>query len=263
MVTESDLAEYLDEIRKQVCACCIERPPGGPPCAALGKQCGVELHLRQLIDAIHEVHSPLIEPYLNHNRQAICEHCAFLQSSICPCPMDYLAIPLVQAVETVDERRGRREKGRQLLSSLPGSGETALGEIARFYGDAAGRWTGCDWPTRFGRTGLDLNGCPSTEAESMAVDSVGREEAKDWEAAAGWLARIERLSEQAEAQAALAVKAANAGEWEEAVEHARRACLIEFSSGRPIHRATRLTWAPLRHAIEVAAAVIAETTEAT
>jgi hypothetical protein len=255
MVTEPDLAEYLDEIRKQVCACCVERPPGGPPCAPLGKQCGVELHLPQLIDAIHEVHSPLIEPYLNHNRQEICQHCPFLHSSICPCPMDYLAIPLVQAVETVDERRGRRDKARQLVSSLPGSGETALGEIGQLFTAAAGRWTGCDWPTRFGRTGLDLNGCPASEAEAMAVDTVGREEAKDWEAAAGWLARIERLSEQAEAQAALAVTAANAGEWEEAVDHARRACAIEFASGRAIHRATRLTWGPLCRAIEAASAL--------
>ena len=38
--------EYLAEIRKQVCSRCVERPPGGPPCAPLGKQCGVEMHLR-------------------------------------------------------------------------------------------------------------------------------------------------------------------------------------------------------------------------
>jgi hypothetical protein len=105
MLTEAELSEYLDEIRRQVCSRCIERPPGGPPCAPLGKQCGVEVHLPQLIEAIHEVRSGLIEPYLGNNRRKICEHCAALHSDLCPCPMDYLAVLVVQAVETVDKRR--------------------------------------------------------------------------------------------------------------------------------------------------------------
>ena len=33
MVAECELAEYLDEIRREVCSRCVERPPGGPPCA--------------------------------------------------------------------------------------------------------------------------------------------------------------------------------------------------------------------------------------
>ena len=105
MVTETELNEYLDEIREQVCSRCVERPPNCPPCAPLGKQCGIEMHLPQIVDAIHEVRSDLIAPYLDHNRNRICETCAFHHSSICPCPMDYLAVLLVQAVETVDKRR--------------------------------------------------------------------------------------------------------------------------------------------------------------
>jgi hypothetical protein len=104
MPAQVDLSEYMDEIRKHVCSRCVERPPGGPPCAPLGKQCGIELHLPQLITAIHERQSPLIQPYLEHNRSEICQHCQFLHSSICPCPMDYLAVLLVEAVEKVDER---------------------------------------------------------------------------------------------------------------------------------------------------------------
>jgi hypothetical protein len=111
VVTEAVATEYLDEIRKQVCPHCVERPPGGPPCAPLGKPCGIELHLPDLIDVIHEVGSPLIEPYLNQNRKEICEGCAFHHGSNCPCPMDYLAVLLVEAVETVDRRREQREQG--------------------------------------------------------------------------------------------------------------------------------------------------------
>jgi hypothetical protein len=105
MVTAAELDEYLDEIRKQVCSHCIERPPGGPPCAPLGKQCGIEMHLPALIDAIHGVESASIAPYLNNNRRLICETCPRHHHEGCPCPMDYLAVLLVQAVETVDARR--------------------------------------------------------------------------------------------------------------------------------------------------------------
>jgi hypothetical protein len=104
MIGQVDLTDYLEEIRKRVCGRCIERPPGGPPCAPLGKECGVEMHLPELIRAIREVRSDLIAPYLDNNRRTICEHCAHRHSSDCPCAMDYLAVLLVEAVEAVDER---------------------------------------------------------------------------------------------------------------------------------------------------------------
>ena len=105
MVAEATLNEYLDEIRKEVCSICVERPAGGPPCAPLGKQCGIEMHLPKLIDAIHTVKSDSIRPYLETNRAAICTKCSAFHTSICPCPMDYLSVLLVHAVDTVDRRR--------------------------------------------------------------------------------------------------------------------------------------------------------------
>jgi hypothetical protein len=129
MLAEAELNEYLDEIRQEVCSRCVERPPGGPPCAPLGKQCGIEMHLPRLIDAIHEVRSDSIGPYLENNQRTICEGCRFLHSSICPCPMDYLSVLVVQAVEAVDERRERRDKGRRLVSGLPGEEKASMREI--------------------------------------------------------------------------------------------------------------------------------------
>jgi hypothetical protein len=110
MVSECELSEYLDEIRKQVCTRCVERPPGGPPCAPLGKQCGVELHLAEIIESVHRVRSDSIEPYLERNRKHICEKCSFLHETFCPCPMDYLSVLLVEAVEAVDRRKGRAKE---------------------------------------------------------------------------------------------------------------------------------------------------------
>ena len=108
MIAAPELQEYLDEIRKQVCSRCIEKPAGGPPCGPLGKDCGIEMHLPELIESIHQVHSPRIAPYLDRNRSEICAHCSLLHTSICPCPMDYLGVLLVHAVETVDERHRQR-----------------------------------------------------------------------------------------------------------------------------------------------------------
>jgi|SRR5262249_20214478 len=143
MVTEVELTEYLDEIRREVCSRCVERPPGGPPCAPLGKECGIEKHLPELIDAIHEVRSDSIVPYLSSNRHLICEHCILHHSSVCPCPMDYLAVLLVQAVEAVDQRReeqaGRRpdvnEEARSRLKEGVPCRQTSR---SRSW---AGRWT--------------------------------------------------------------------------------------------------------------------------
>jgi hypothetical protein len=105
MVTEVELKEYLDEIRDRVCSKCVERPPGGPPCLPEGKQCGVEVHLREMIEAIHEVKSGSIVPYLENNERKVCESCELHHGTNCPCPLQYLAVLIVEAVEAVDERR--------------------------------------------------------------------------------------------------------------------------------------------------------------
>ena len=103
MVTASEAENYLARIREMVCSRCVERPPGGPPCAPLGKQCGIEMHLPQLIDSIHQVHSGSIAPYLETNQQQVCAHCPLLHSDVCPCPMERLVVLVVEAVEEVDE----------------------------------------------------------------------------------------------------------------------------------------------------------------
>lgn len=255
MTEETELAEYLAEIREQVCSQCVERPPGGPPCAPLGKQCGVEMHLPQLLDSIRAVDSHLIGPYLDHNRQHICEACEFLNSGICPCPMDYLAVLLVQAVETVDLRRQRRERGSQVVSALPEGGGFA--EIARAYEEGTETWTGCDWPTHFGKSGLDLNGRTVAEAEARRRTASG-DEAETWRSAARWLWLVELHAAQAETHAQLAVQAAANGDLGKALDHANRAWALEFATGRPLRRGGQVVWQRLRREVEAAAGVRAE-----
>jgi hypothetical protein len=271
MVTETEQAEYLDEIRTQVCSRCVERPPGGPPCEPLGKFCGVELHLPELIESIHQVHSPLMQPYLEQNRNEICSGCDFLHSSVCPCPMDSLAMLVVEAVEAVDQRRQgmrsaivraltqcsnrsvarrRAEEGRNLTAGLKEKSVEDLEAVFRAYQKGTGTWTGCDWPTDFGKTGLDLNGWTAAQAEAMFLETMDTTRQQDWRVAVRWLAVIERRAQEAETKAAAAVAAAGAGRWEEALHNAELAGSLEFSTGRALRHGLPLAWQTLREEIE-------------
>ena len=103
--TTAELKDYLTAVREQVCSKCIERPPGGPPCAPLGKKCPVEMHFIRYLDAIHEVDSPTVGPYIDKLHDRVCSRCERRRPDNCPCPLDYLLVLMVQAIESVDRRR--------------------------------------------------------------------------------------------------------------------------------------------------------------
>jgi hypothetical protein len=252
MIAEAELQEYLDEIRQEVCHRCVERPFGGPPCGPLGKPCGVELHLPQLIEAVHQVHSPLIAPYQEANRGKICTTCPFhLHSDFCPCPMDSLAVLVVQAIEAVDQRREARTQAQRLVAGLPGHDRPDMAEVTRLYEEAAGTWGSCDWPTSFGSAGLNLEGWTADEAEARAVEA-GPHDRQVWEEAARWLEEVERRAHEAEAEAVLALESAGAGRWQEAAKHAARAWSLEFATGRPFRRQPA-TWQGFAQVLAAAA----------
>jgi len=206
----------------------------------IGKMCGVEMHLPDLVDSIPQVRSNRIESYLNQNREEICEKCELLHSGICPCPMDYLAVLVVQAVETVDERRGKR---RNRLAV-----EIEMEELHRVYQEAIGTWKGCDWPKVHGETRLNLQGWSATQARAMAQTL----RSEDWFRASDWLARIEHQAQLAEKKAAEAIEAASEGRWRDALVNAEWAWSLEFSTGRPLRRGPPLAWQRLREVMEAA-----------
>lgn len=112
MYAQSELDDYMAEIRLQVCSHCIERPPGGPPCAPFGKRCGIELHLSEMVDVVHSSKSDLIDPYIHRLHDDVCTHCTNRPTDQCPCPLEYLCILAVQAIETVDERKRNSEQAK-------------------------------------------------------------------------------------------------------------------------------------------------------
>jgi hypothetical protein len=119
MYTQAELDEYMAEIRQQVCSRCIDRPPGGPPCAPQGKQCGIELHLAEIVEVAHATRSRVMDPYIERFHCDVCAHCATRETRHCPCPLDPLLLLAIQAVETVDERHGcGRVTGPALIDEL-------------------------------------------------------------------------------------------------------------------------------------------------
>src|SRR5262249_3275194 len=105
-----------------------------------------------------------------------------------------------------------------------GISRQALARIAEAFGRAAGSWMGCDWPTAFGKTRLNLCGLKASQALLLARATAGKE-AADWHAAASWLTRIERDAREAEALARQAVKLSRAGALQRSLQVAHSACL--------------------------------------
>ena len=104
---ERMLDEYLEEIRSEVCAHCVDRPPGGPPCGPLGRHCGIEAHLDKLVEEVHLIRSATIDPYLDELHRRTCVVCDRRDSDECPCPLDYLHVLAVEAIDEVDSRHRR------------------------------------------------------------------------------------------------------------------------------------------------------------
>jgi hypothetical protein len=108
MITPAELGEYQEALRADVCSRCIERLPGGPPCAPLGKGCGIEQHLAELVEMCRTTDSALIDPYIDQLHDAICPECPSNGSPSCPCPLDYLLQLAVETVEKVQRRQALR-----------------------------------------------------------------------------------------------------------------------------------------------------------
>jgi hypothetical protein len=111
------------------------------------------------------------------------------------------------------------EQGLAPGSSLPAA-------VEHVFHRARGRWIGCDWPTAFGETGLELNGLTSGQASLMARATSGLE-ASDWRAAVMWLRLIEVDADGAERAARRAVEHAARGDLGAALRHAKAAEELE------------------------------------
>ena len=105
MAADENYDEYVAALRTEVCSRCVERQPGGPPCAPRGKPCGIEAHVPMLVQICRQTDSVLMDPYVDKLHDLICADCGLKDGPNCPCPLSYLLQLAVQAIEGVERRR--------------------------------------------------------------------------------------------------------------------------------------------------------------
>jgi hypothetical protein len=52
-----------------------------------------------------------MEPYIKSFHEDVCADCAFRVTDQCPCPLGYLLLLAVEAIEAVDERQKAENRG--------------------------------------------------------------------------------------------------------------------------------------------------------
>ena len=144
MRARAQYAEYLAEVREQVCSHCPETAPDRPPFRLCCRSCGVELQLPQFVESIHEAGEDLSELDPAPSRRVVCARCGCLDGGICPCPAGSLTTLLIRAVKTVDERRSQRDLIQRRLSLEPRPHRVPIGDMIRAYEAATGDCVCCD-----------------------------------------------------------------------------------------------------------------------
>jgi hypothetical protein len=146
MLARANYAEYLLEVREQVCARCPERVAGRPPFRPQCRQCGIELQLPQIVESIRDAGGRLSEFDPAPARRAVCSRCVCLEGGTCPCPAAPLSEWVVRAVLAVEERRAQRERLRLRLDVVRVAPRPRIpvGKMIAAYEAASGTCVGCD-----------------------------------------------------------------------------------------------------------------------
>ena len=144
MYSRAHYAEYLAEVREQVCEHCPQRVPDRPPFRPQCRRCGVELQLPQLVMSICEAGDELSEFDPSPDRQKVCAQCVCLGRGDCPCPAGLVPALLVKAVKAVEERRSQRNLVRRWAARLPHRRPAPTARLIEAYEVATGTCVGCD-----------------------------------------------------------------------------------------------------------------------
>jgi hypothetical protein len=139
-----EYAEYLAEVRAQVCGHCPERVPDRPPFGPACRHCGVELQLNRIVESIHDAGEAVGEYGPPPDRRTACARCTCLGGGTCPCPAGALTERVVRAVKAVDARREQQEVLRRRLARRLSRDRAAVVEMIRAYEAATGAFVCCD-----------------------------------------------------------------------------------------------------------------------
>jgi hypothetical protein len=140
----TEYAEYLAEVRAQVCSHCPERAPDRPPFGPACRHCGVELQLNRIVESIHDAGDTVDECGPPPDRRTACARCTCLGGGMCPCPAGSLTGLVVRAVRAVDTRREQQDVLRRRLGRRLSRGRGPVVEMIRAYEAATGTCVCCD-----------------------------------------------------------------------------------------------------------------------
>lgn len=143
MLLRARYAEYLAEVREQVCSCCPHRAPAGPPYGPECRGCGVELQLPRIVESIRDAGDRLTEYDEEPARELVCAQCHCLGGGCCPCAVAALSALLVRAVFSVEERREQQERLRHGVGRQERV-RSYVRELTQAYELATGTLVGCD-----------------------------------------------------------------------------------------------------------------------
>lgn len=111
--------KYREAIHEKVCKRCIELAEDGV-CGLTGHdQCGVELHLPDIVKVVQSVKSLQLKDYVEELRKVVCGKCKNKNMdgtcqlrSDADCGLDRYFELVVEAIEEVDGKHGFKKKKR-------------------------------------------------------------------------------------------------------------------------------------------------------
>jgi len=139
----------------------------------------------------------------------------------------------------------------EMFGSVNSESDRIARAIRSAYCDAAALWNGCDWPIQGSRSRRNLQGMSSSQATILARATAGVERAS-WRVAARWLRQVEETAREARQEAEQAAELTEAGQFEGALVHARRAAALEATYRAPV------VWRPFADFVESAILALAK-----
>jgi hypothetical protein len=144
MRVRAKYAEYLAEVREQVCGHCPEQQADQVRFLPVCRHCGVELQLPRIVESIRVAGAGLADFGPAPARRLVCTQCHCLDSVHCPCPAGDLAAMVVRAVHSVDERREQWAWVQRRAPHPAHTDRAPAAALIEAYEAATGTLVGCD-----------------------------------------------------------------------------------------------------------------------
>lgn len=112
---EEQYQAYMDAIRRRVCSVCLDQRDDGTCGLTRGRDCGIEVHLPKVVEAILSIESDRMDEYADAISAQVCSRCPNQElQGYCPfrdrgeCALSTYLSLVVDAVEEAREELARK-----------------------------------------------------------------------------------------------------------------------------------------------------------